>query len=168
MRPKHVHTWLAVLVALVFASAARPSHADTPDYKGHPGSACRPVHGERAAQFAALGAIHHRGSAPDSVVCPIVRDSLAAPAAPLDVGIAVQSSGGSRLSCTFYSLGSTGDLIAASSRSTYSATPTTLYFTVRPDHVGFAGSYYIRCALPPGGSIFNYYCGEAADTDDHR
>ena len=156
---------LAGLAVLVLASQSR---ADSSDTRGHSGSACRPVRAENAALFSTLGRIQHRGGAPEDVVCPVVRERLHAPEAPLDVSITVQSSAGSRLTCTFYSLSSTGNLIGAFSKSTYSAFPTALFLNVPPGYVGFGGSQYIRCTLPPGGSLLNYYAGESAERGGDR
>jgi hypothetical protein len=156
---------LAGLAVLVLASQSR---ADSSDTRGHSGGACRPVRAESAALFSTVGRIQHRGSAPEDVVCPVVRERLHAPQAPLDVSITVQSTGASRLTCTFYSLSSTGNLLGAFSKATYSASPTALFVNVPPGYVGFAGSQYIRCTLPPGGSVVNYYAGETADREDGR
>jgi hypothetical protein len=156
---------LAGLAVLVLVNQSRADRSDT---RGHSGGACRPVRAQNAALFSTVGRIQYRGSAPDDVVCPVVRERLHAPDAPLDVSITVQSSGGRRLTCTFYSLSSTGNLIGAFSKSTLSESPTALFLNVPPGYVGFAGSQYIRCTLPPGGSVLNYYAGETADRQDGR
>lgn len=151
----------ALLAGLLVIALARGSHADTWDHKGQPGAACRPERGERAASFSTRDYIQNDGVVAGAVACPIVRDSSYPPKAPLDVSVTVQSSGDGPLTCTLHSLGATGNLIGAFSRSTRSAIPTTLFFTIPPQYVGFGGSAYILCALPPGGLVLNYYAGEA-------
>jgi hypothetical protein len=134
------------LACLAVSALAGTGHAEGGEPRGHSGAACR------------------RGPGAGAVVCPIVRDSPYAPAAPLDVSVTVQSSGGSRLTCTFYSRGATGNLIAAFSKSTHSPTATP-FFTVPPHYVGFAGSFSVACTLPPGGAVLHYYAGEAVGRD---
>jgi hypothetical protein len=151
------------LAAVAVGAFARPSHADRREPMGQPGAACRPALGARAASFAIRGDIQNLGDALDAVVCPVLRDSAYAPARPLDVSVTVQSAGARRLTCTLHSLGSSGQLIAAFSRSTYGATPTELSFAVPRAFVGVAGSAYIQCALPPGAAVLGYYAGEATD-----
>ncbi len=153
MQRKHLRIPLAGLALIALAGT---SDADSWTYKGHSGIECQPVPG--AAPGAATGA----------VACPIIRDSPRVPAAPLDVSVTVQGSRASRITCTFYSLGSTGNLIGAFSRSTYSTTPAALFFSIPPQYVGFAGSFHVLCKLPPGGRVLNYHTGEAIDAGDSR
>jgi hypothetical protein len=137
------------LSVLLITHLARTGHADTWDARGHSGALCHAVPSH-------------------AVVCPVVRDSPYAPQTPFDVSVTVQSSGEGRVRCTLYSLGSTGNLIGAFSRTTDSEPPSTLFFSVPPQYVGFAGSAHILCTLPPGGAVLNYYAGVVVETDGHQ
>ena len=152
---------LAIVLALALAAFARPSHAGTQEPMGQPGAACRPVLGSHAASFATRGDIQNLGAGPDAVVCPVGLAAAPAPGGALEVSVTVESTGDARTTCTLHSLGSSGQLIAAFSRTTFNPTPTALTFNVPSAYLGAAGSAYLACTLPPGAAVIGYHAGEA-------
>jgi hypothetical protein len=153
---------LMPFAGLALISLANPSHAV--DYKIYPGAACQPLFGSQAALFRSdVNQIVNVGASNAFVTCPLERDRIEGGA--LDPGARVRSSGGALLTCTFFSMDQNGVVVSVVNRSTRASSATPLIFSGGVINTAPAGSYAIRCQLPPGGMVINYSNGEDGNTD---
>jgi hypothetical protein len=138
------------------------------DYKIHPGSQCQATVGAEAGYFdrGAGGFIFNTSASDLRVECPILRDNSFP--AQLDVGIWVDSAFGGTISCTFWSMDSSGTPVVALTQSVTFSGPGAqpIYWAVDPSQTAFDGTYSIQCTLPPLGFVYRYIGGEDALTDD--
>jgi hypothetical protein len=148
---KHIvnTTFSSLLVMGLLASQS----ANATDSKAFPDSMCKPASGEVARFF--IGTRNVDPNAAHPVVCPIVRDTMAAPGIASASIIVFDRSPVEDIECTLLSLRLDGSLVASSSRKTYGKG--TDYESLQFGKISSAtgGHYKIICRIPKGSPAGN-------------
>ena len=149
-----------LLVALpLLIAASLPVQAAT-NGKTLPGAACQPLNKDQVFGASTSGVLFNTGTATLTVICPIVRDTIAANSSNGISSASVQvidnnnNVGDPRVTCVLESRTTAFGLVeslSASSGSGASATAQTLgaqgqYANLASGNGGF---YYFRCSIPP-------------------
>ena len=139
-----------LLVALpLLASAYQPAHAT--DGKTLPGAACQPLSKDALFSVSSTGVLFNTSTTAFlTVICPVVRDTIAADGISSAQVMAIDNNIASSVSCTLDSRSTSAGSVSSRTANTVAGTnpsPQSLSYAALSSSSG--GYYMFRCTIPP-------------------